>query len=306
MSDFKLFRTSDKVEELPGTSVTVEKSLQVLFEKNLETLLGVRLLESEYSTGPVHRGRIDTLGIDENHTPVIIEYKRATNENVINQGLYYLDWLLDHKAEFQLLVQKKYGQEMADIIDWTSPRLICIAGDYTKFDQHAVQQIHRHIELFRYKRYEDELLLLELVNVPQPTKTAEKESVSSEHTDSGVNQYKTFDDYLNQASTELFDLYNALRDYMLAMGDDIQSKRLKYYEAYKRIRNIACVTVQPQAKNIILTVRLNPDEVTLEEGFTRDVRKIGHWGTGDLEITLRTLDDLEKAKSLLETAYEDS
>jgi hypothetical protein len=42
--------------------------------------------------------------IDEDDSPVIIEYKRATNENVINQGLYYLDWLMDHKAEFQILV----------------------------------------------------------------------------------------------------------------------------------------------------------------------------------------------------------
>lgn len=69
------------MEELTGTSVSVEKSLQVLFEKNLETLLSIRFVESEYSTGPVHRGRIDTLGIDEDHAPVIIEYKRATNEN---------------------------------------------------------------------------------------------------------------------------------------------------------------------------------------------------------------------------------
>ncbi|GLV14951.1 hypothetical protein Heshes_26360 [Alicyclobacillus hesperidum] len=63
MSDIKLFRTNGKVEEIPGTSVAVEKSLQVLFESNLEALLGVRMLESEYSTGPVHRGRIDTLGL---------------------------------------------------------------------------------------------------------------------------------------------------------------------------------------------------------------------------------------------------
>lgn len=73
MSDIKLFHTNGTVEELPGTSVTVEESLQVLFEKNLDTLLSIRFLESEYSTGPVHRGRIDTLGIDEDHAPVIIE-----------------------------------------------------------------------------------------------------------------------------------------------------------------------------------------------------------------------------------------
>lgn len=104
--------------------------------------VGIRFLASEYSTGPKHGGRIDSLGIDENGCPVIIEYKRATNENVINQGLYYLDWLLDHQAEFQLLVQNKLGKPQAELIDWSAPRLLCIAGGFTKYDEHAVQQMN--------------------------------------------------------------------------------------------------------------------------------------------------------------------
>lgn len=68
MGDIKLFRlVSSGVEELNGYTVTVEKSLQTLMERNLEALLGIRFLASEYSTGKKHRGRIDTLGIDENN-----------------------------------------------------------------------------------------------------------------------------------------------------------------------------------------------------------------------------------------------
>ncbi len=33
---------------------------------------------------------------------------------------------------------------------------------------------------------------------------------------------------------------------------------------------------------------------------------IGHWGTGDLELTLHTPADLEKAKPLIERAYSES
>jgi RecB family endonuclease NucS len=102
VSDIKLFRLGGTVEELQGKSVAIEKTLQALMEAHLDTFLGVRILESEYSTGKSHAGRIDTLGIDENNSPVIIEYKRSTNENVINQGLFYLDWLLDHRGEFTL------------------------------------------------------------------------------------------------------------------------------------------------------------------------------------------------------------
>src|SRR5690606_12790645 len=100
----------------------------------------------------------------ENGCPVIIEYKRAINENVINQGLFYLDWLLDHRAEFELLVLRRFGQAISDDIDWTGPRLLCIAADFTRYDVHAVQQINRNIELIRYRRFGEELLALELVN----------------------------------------------------------------------------------------------------------------------------------------------
>src|SRR6478609_9206431 len=139
MPDIKLFRYAiGGVVELEGKSVVIEKTLQTLMEKDLDSFLGVRLLASEYVTGKTHGGRIDTLGIDENNSPVIIEYKRSLNENVINQGLFYLDWLLDHKAEFKLLVMERIGKEPADKIDWKGSRLLCIAGDFTRYDQYAV------------------------------------------------------------------------------------------------------------------------------------------------------------------------
>ena len=96
MSDLKLFRTTAAGDaELPGGAVALEKSLQTLFETNLESRLGVRFLASEFIASAA--GRMDTLGIDENNAPVVIEYKHASNENVINQWLFYLDWLLGHR-----------------------------------------------------------------------------------------------------------------------------------------------------------------------------------------------------------------
>ena len=151
MGDIKLFRTaSNKIDELVGTTDTIEKSLQVFFEKNLEVLLGVRFLATEYTTT---NGRIDSLGLDENGCPVILEYKRASNENVVTQGLFYLDWLMDHRKDFQWLVLEKLGKVEAEKVDWSAPRLICIAGDFNRYDEHAVKQIQRNIELIRYRRF---------------------------------------------------------------------------------------------------------------------------------------------------------
>jgi Endonuclease NucS len=161
MSDIKLFRVSaGQVDELAGTTDTIEKSVQTFFEKNLDALLGVRFLASEFVTS---NGRIDTLGLDENGSPVILEYKRASNENVVNQGLFYLDWLMDHRKDFQWLVLEKLGKNDAESVDWSAPRLICIAGDFNRYDDHAVKQMQRNIELIRYRRFGNDLLMLDLL-----------------------------------------------------------------------------------------------------------------------------------------------
>lgn len=77
MSDIQLFRlTAGNATELTGSLAPLEKSLQTLIDSQMSTFLGVQFLASEYQTGKTHRGRIDSLGLDENGCPVIIEYKR--------------------------------------------------------------------------------------------------------------------------------------------------------------------------------------------------------------------------------------
>lgn len=300
MGDIKLFQVrNDGVKELEVHSFAVEKSVQTLLEKHLDVFLGVKFLASEYSTGNKHGGRIDTLGIDENGCPVIIEYKRAINENVINQGLYYLDWLMDHKAEFQLLTLKILGTEEAEKIEWSSPRLLCIAGDFTKYDVHAVTQINRNIELIRHRRYGNDFLLLDLVNVvtaaPLSNISMDKKTISKD---------KTVVEYLAGANTKLQDLYESVEAFLLALGEDIQKKTLKNYFAFQRIKNFACVEVHPQKGKLLIYAKADFDTLKIDLGFMRDVRKIGHFGTGDLELTIRNSEELEKAKPILLKSYE--
>lgn len=318
MSDIKLFQFDGTVaSELSGTAVQVEKSLQNTFEANLETLLGIRFLASEHSTGTVHGGRIDTLGLDEDNCPVIIEYKRAVNENVINQGLFYLDWLLDHRKEFQWLVMERLGSDVAKTVDWSAPRLLCIAGDFTRYDEHAVKQIARNIELIRYRQFSGDFLLLELVHVPKQTKigntrftAAEKKTESSIglSADVGVES----DPYLSsrmtyrlaQSPSDLRDIYDAVQQFLISLGDDVQVKELKLYTAFKRIKNFVCMEIYPQARTVNIYLKLDPATVDLVDGFSRDVRNIGHFGTGDLQLSLRTMADFEKAQPLFIRAYE--
>ena len=93
---------------------------------------------------------------------------------------------------------------------------------------------------------------------------------------------------------------------MLALGDDVQETMLQFYIAFKRIKNFACVEFRPSSSKILVFVKVDPSEVMLEPGFTRDVSDIGHFGTGDLEITLTTPDDLERVKALIKRSYDAS
>lgn len=304
MGEIRLFSMrGPSALELTGSSVQLEKSLQTYMEQNLEALLGITFLATEYVTGKTHGGRIDTLGIDENGFPVIIEYKRAMNENVINQGLYYLDWLLDHRAEFELRVLKQLGPEKSDRIDWSSPRLLCIAGDFTKYDIHAVSQINRNVELIRYRKFDSDLLLLELVNVTS-VQTSTLPAGDTTVVIRTPDQKRYMATTIEQCDPELRDRYETLKAFMEALGDDVTVSVLKYYVAFKRLSNFACVTLVPTLKEIAVWVKIDPDTVDLEQGFTRDVRVIGHYGTGDLEILIKNDQDLEKAKPLIVRSYE--
>lgn len=308
MSDIQLFRLEGGIAtELSGRVASLEKTLQTLIEGQMETLLGVRFLASEYATGKTHKGRIDSLGLDENGCPVIIEYKRHSNENVISQGLYYLDWLLDHQAEFRWLVMEKLGKEVAERIEWAGTRLLCIAADFTRYDQYAVQQIPRNIELLRYKLFGDDLLLLELVNSHTvPDARVGRPSTDSVEVAAPVQQKaggkdKSLAEQLELATPEIRALHEQVSSFLLSLGDDVQEKSLKLYTAFRRLKNFACVIAYPN--RLLITLKLDPATVFLEDGFSRDISQVGHWGTGDLELCLRQTADFERAKPLLERSY---
>ncbi|MDQ0239284.1 DUF5655 domain-containing protein [Arthrobacter bambusae] len=311
MTDLKLFRIHDgRASELPSRSFALERNLQTLIEENMEATFGVRYLATEYSTGKVHRGRIDSLGLDENGSPVIFEYKRTSNENVINQGLFYLDWLMDHKGEFQILVAAKLGADNAQSIDWSAPRLICVANDFTRYDEHAVRQIDRNVELVRYRDFGPDLLAIELVTSVSTETTATRRKPSPAGMvappvvpEKKSSRSKTVTELLGQADQELTDLYEKFETFALSLGDDVVKNERALYFAFRRLKNFACVEVHPTSRNLLVYLKLSPDSVELTEGFSRDVSKIGHFGTGDLELRINSTAHWPLVEDLTRQAY---
>ena len=115
---------------------------------------------------------------------------------------------------------------------------------------------------------------------------------------------KTFDEHLKTADSSIKTMYQDLTNYILSLGDDVCETHLKLYAAFKKIRNI--VTVVVLKKKLVLNLPLDVSTVTFEEGFSRDVTNIGHWGCGAVELHLQTATDFEKAKPLIDRAYNEN
>ncbi|MFJ8853591.1 transporter [Streptomyces sp. NPDC102437] len=312
MNDLKLFRVVDgRSVEIAGSAVALERHLQTLIEANMEAMLGIQFLASEYATGPRHHGRIDSLGLDENGNPVIVEYKRSNGKAVITQALSYLSWLRDHRHEFESLVKERLGGEAADLVDWSSPRLVCIAGDFTSHDAHALGEIGRRIDLVSYRDFGGGLLALQLVASVTGSTTSSRTPSTPGSTGApsagpggGGSTVKPVRQFYDESPQSLRDLYADL-DAMLISHADVQKEFQLHYVAYRRIKNVATARFQPRSHTLVVRLAVDPDTVELVEGFTRDVRKIGCLGTGPLELRIRSQEDLARAGDLVRRSVED-
>jgi predicted transport protein len=288
----------------------LEKDLQRLIEDNLETIFNCRLIATEFSTGNIHSGRIDTLAISEDSNPVIIEYKKAASSDLINQSLYYLHWIKDHKGDFQIAANKVLGKEID--VDWSDIRVICLAPEYKKYDLHAVQVMGANIELWQYKTYENGILNIEEVyKRTTPTSNQETEDFNGKNpvmVEAGKKAaltrktaIYTIDEHIESIDALILELFNLVRDYIVALDSSIEEVPKKQYVAYKTSQNFVCLEVFKNKLRMYL--KLNPEHISPFPKQGRDVRNIGHDGTGDFELTIKDFTDFEETKHLINEAF---
>jgi predicted transport protein len=284
-----------------------EKDLQQLIEKNLKVIFNCKLIASEFPTGNIHSGRIDTLALSEENNPVIIEYKKHASSDLINQSLYYLHWIRDHKGDFQVAVNKILGESIN--IDWSEIRVICIAPEYKKYDLHAVQVMGANIELWQYKIYENGILNIEevyrraeaLIHANESELSNGKNPIMVEAGKKAAITRKTgqytVEQHLEKLNKELLDLFNEVRDFITNLNSSIEETPKKHYIAYKTTQNFVCL--ETRKNKLTLFLKMNPKEIIPLPLQGRDVSNIGHFGTGDFELVIKSLKDFEETKYLI-------
>ena len=312
MANFKLFSLNNGIaSEIKNQQSYFdrERQLQILVEQNMYSFFAVNFIKSEWA---ITEGRMDSVGLDENCSLVIFEYKKKENENIINQALFYLDWLKDHKGDFKDIVRDKLGDDKANNIDWNNPYVVCLASEFNKYDEHAVKQMQSNIKLVKYKKY-DNLIAFEQTYDGINNGTYINRVLTSSNNDSvdteNRNNSNDFSICLDKMKTDqyMIELFDDICSYIENLGD-LEKVELKKYLAYKKITNIICVTIKPTAKLIHLYLSLNTSDVEIKNYIDtrhvlRNVANIGHYGTGDLELTISSRDDFENNKDLIDLAY---
>jgi predicted transport protein len=304
-----LFSISDgSLTPIVQTNFDKEKHLQTLVEKSLQRVFNCRFVASELSTGSQHAGRIDTLALSEDNNPVIIEYKKIESSELINQSLYYLAWINDHRGDFQLAAQKALGKDIE--VDWSDVRVICIAPNYRKYDFHAVQVMGANLELWTYRLFKNNTIYFEEVFHKAVPPAAQIEAIDKDPAMVAAGKKAaetrrtgsyTYDAHVDGKPPAIVDLAANVREFVLGLDPHMEEAPKKFYVAYRTSQNIACMEVQKQ--RLTLFVKVDPDSVKPLPPLARDVRAIGHYGTGDLELSIRNGEDLEQAKSLILQAY---
>lgn len=296
-----------KVQIVKPTKFKKEKELQSIVENNLEEIFNCRFIATEFSTGAVHAGRIDTLALSEENNPVIIEYKIIESSDLVNQSLFYLSWIDDHRGDFQVLVNDKLGSNQK--VDWSSIRVICLAPGYKKYDLHAVKMMGANIELWKYRLYSNDSVLIEEIttNKVKSSKsfTNGKDPVMVEAGFKAAQTRKTgeytYEQHLDNKKDKIQELADAIREFTMGLDDGVEEYPKKLYIAYKTTKNFLCMEVQKS--KILIYLKINAKDLKQHLNIGRDVTNIGHFGTGNYEITLVNNDDLETAQEFIEESF---
>ena len=300
----------NSVEPDEQTNFDAERDLQRLVESNLGPLFQCRFVATEFPTGIQHGGRIDTLALSEDDNPVIIEYKKVASSELVVQSLYYLAWIHDHKGDFEVAAHKVLGPKIS--IDWDDVRVICLAPSYKKFDIHAVQVMGASIELWTYRLFANKSLYIEEIQQKELAGSDPESAVAGKNPVMVAAGKKaalsrktgvyTFDQHLKARPEPIQEIMQAVQEFVLGLDVAIEESPKKLYVAYRTTQNIVCM--EAQQKKVLQFLKLDPKKVQTDGKLVRDVSKIGHFGTGDIEVNIHSLDELERAKPLIKQAYE--
>jgi len=292
-----------QLEKIRIDKFKLEKEIQEITENNLEEMLGLELVRSEF---PLGQFRIDTLAFDrDSNAFVIIEYKRDKNYSVIDQGYSYLSLMLNNKADFILEYNENRSMPMKrSDVDWSQSRVIFISPSFTTYQREAINFKDLPIELWEIGRYQGNIISFTKIDTGKAIESIKSISKQNKTIKDVSDEIEVYDEesHLSQVNDEIKELYERYREALLSFdGMEIKPKK-KYISFVKEKSNIVDFVLQKKAIKIF--INLPKEKLEDLRGISRDVSNIGHWGNGDYEITVKDEKNFEYILSLIRQSYD--
>ena len=289
------FNTLQQVKEKP---FKLEREIQILFESNLQYIMGLHMVKSEFA---IKNKRIDSLAYDkQTNAFIIIEYKRDKNYSVVDQGLTYLNLMLQNKAEFILT----YNETLKDTlhskdVDWSQSRVAFVSPSFTENQISASDFKDFGIELWEVKQFENNTISINSIKKSSGAPSIKPLLENSEKLKEVKENIKVYteEDHYNNGSDSSIELYEKFKSAILNLADGVEIIPQKFYIAFKKGSNISDIEMQKKG----LKIFINAKKGTLDDpkGIAKDVSNIGHRGNGDFQIQIENDKDLEYIMSLI-------
>jgi len=280
----------------------LEKEIQNLFEANLANLTALQFIKSEFT---IKSNRIDTLAFDtESNAFVIIEYKRSQNYSVIDQGVSYLNLMLEYKADFIVEYNEtQKGNLKRTDVDWSQSRIIFVSPSFSDFQKQSSNFKDLAIELWEIKQFENDVLFINPIKKSKSAPSIKQVQNNDESEISKITQeikVYTEEDHLNTATEEIVELYETFKNAIQNLTDDIEIAPKKLYIAFKKNKNIADIVLLK--KGLKIFINLKKGQLDDPKNLMKDVSETGHWGNGDYELVVNNSTNLEYIMSLVKQA----
>ena len=282
-------------KELKQNDFKNEKELQTFFENNIETILGYKLIDTEFSVGNF---RIDSLAFEEETKSFrIIEYKNVKNASLVDQGYTYLKLMLERKADFVLQYNIKTKSSLAiEDIDWSQSRILFVSPIYTVYQLNATDFKNIPVDLVKITRYEDNIIDIEFI---KKTSNVKVQDIQTESIQNDVNKeiiVYTEEDHLSKASDDIRNIYEKLKNRILELDDiDVEAKKL--YIAFKGSRNITDIEFHKNKLKVYINMKKGSLNDPLK--IAKDISNTGHWGNGDYCVTINSEDEIDNIIPLI-------
>lgn len=293
-----------QIKELP---FKLEREIQSIFEQNLNTVMGLELVKSEFS---IKNKRIDTLAYDpQSKAFIIIEYKKDKNISVVDQGFTYLSLMLENKADFIIEYNESLKRQLTrDEVDWSQTRVVFVSTSFTENQKLATNFKDIAIELWEVKRFENQTVSITPIKKSKSAESIKPLTQQNKELKAVQDEIKVYteDDHLTKPTDEIKELYELLRNRIIALADDIEVVSQKMYIAFRKDKK-NFTYLHLQKKNIKIWLNAKWGEIAEPKGIAYDVSNKGHYGYGDYEIDMSDDSQLEYILSLMkETLMKDA